>query len=418
MAPSIARVCPGACGMRRWLATLACVALLPWSAGCASPGASPAGPPPLRDDAFAAPREPLHEDQVLAVSPAMVAYAAELLGPRRQTSDYRRRLVRALQADGLLRLEYDAARTRTASEAFEARAGNCLSLALMTAALARELGVPVMFQAYEASPDSFSRAPGLVVANGHVNLVLGTRLLDRALGRGTDTQLYVDFVTSPEAPMRRGVIVDERRILAMFFNNRAAEALVAGDLDLAYASVRAALQQDAGFASASITLGLVYQRRGLAEDAERALAHALTLQPDNPQALANMALLLDSVDRPTDAARYRQALRRVERVAPFHYLDLGRAALVRGDHTAAIALLQRELARDPLYHEVHYWLAVAQAAAGRAAVADRHLAQAVAHSTTREEHRLYAAKLDRLRAASHRGRASERGAPKGEGGWH
>ncbi|WP_374673439.1 hypothetical protein [Ideonella sp.] len=418
MAPSIALVPRGVHGMRPWLAALACAALLPWWAGCATPGSAAFPLPPLRDDAFGTPPESLAPEQVFALSPAMRAYATQLLAPRRQGPEHQRRLITALQRDGLLHLEYDAARTRTASEAFEARAGNCLSLAIMTAALARELDLPVVFQAFDAGDDSFSRAPGLVVANGHVNLLLGRRLIDRARDLGTSGQLVVDFVASTDAPTRGGTVVDERRILAMFFNNRAAEALVAGDLDLAYASVRAALQQDAGFASAAITLGLVYQRRGLAEDAERALAHALALQPDNPQALANMALLLDSVDRPTDAARYHDALRRVERVAPFHYLDLGRAALARGDHTAAIALLQRELARDPLYHEVHYWLAVAQAAAGRAAVADRHLAQAVAHSTTREEHRLYAAKLDRLRAASDRGRASDRGAPKGEGEWH
>ena len=36
--------------------------------------------------------------------------------------------------------------TRNAAEAFDARSGNCLSLVIMTAAFAKELGLPVRYQ--------------------------------------------------------------------------------------------------------------------------------------------------------------------------------------------------------------------------------------------------------------------------------
>ena len=45
-----------------------------------------------------------------------------------------------------LGLEYDATSTRTASEAYAARAGNCLSLVIMTSAFAKALGLPVYYQ--------------------------------------------------------------------------------------------------------------------------------------------------------------------------------------------------------------------------------------------------------------------------------
>lgn len=400
MGSSPAPVFPGGCHALRWVAAVLCAGLL--CGGCAIGGAVSPSLPPLRDEAFAAPRETPDAESVFSLSPGMAAYAGRLAAAHGRVPDAQRRLVRSLASDGLLRLEYDAARTRTASESFEARAGNCLSLAIMTAALARELGLPAVFQAFDAGDDSFSRTAGLVVANGHVNLVLGSRLLDRARGRGTDSQLVVDFVASAQAPMRGGVPVNDRRILAMFFNNRAAESLALDDLDQAYAFARAALLQDAGFPSTAITLGLVYQRRGLVQDAQLAFEHALARQPANPQALANLAVLLEAAGRAAEAEHYRQALLRVEKVPPFHYVDLGRAALARGDRAGAITLLKHELARDPNYHEAHYWMAVALAAEGRLAAADRHLAQAMAHSGTREEHRLYAAKLDRLRASAGR----------------
>ena len=55
-------------------------------------------------------------------------------------------LVDALYRRAQLKLEYDAATTKTAAEAFDARSGNCLSLVLMTAALAHELQLPVRYQ--------------------------------------------------------------------------------------------------------------------------------------------------------------------------------------------------------------------------------------------------------------------------------
>ena len=49
-------------------------------------------------------------------------------------------LVDALQKHTQLKLEYDAARTKNAAATFASRTGNCLSLVIMTAAFAKELG--------------------------------------------------------------------------------------------------------------------------------------------------------------------------------------------------------------------------------------------------------------------------------------
>ena len=56
------------------------------------------------------------------------------------------------------------------------------------------------------------------------------------------------------------------------------------------------------------------------------------------------------------------------------------------------------MARAPYYHEFHYALALAHAKLGDAAQARKHLALAMESSTTRGDHDLYAAKLDKIRA--------------------
>jgi Tfp pilus assembly protein PilF len=381
----------------RILALGAVVGLL---AACAdSPVRPPAEPvvPLLHDHAFAAPAKPVTAADVFALSPEMERYLDQDIARQLRRSGRQRGLIDALYDHEMLRLEYDSAATRTASEAFAARSGNCLSLVIMTAALARRLDLPVTFQSVEVE-DSWSRGSSLLMAAGHVNLVIGHRLLDRVGGLGNDTSTTVDFLPPNDLRGRRVTVISESRVLAMFFNNRAAETLAVGDLNQAYAWSRAAVAQDPSFASAQITLGVIYHRRGLLRPAEEVFRHALRAEPQNTQALADLLAVLTSQGRDAEATEVRQQLARLESHPPFYFFELGRAAVQRGDFEAGRAWLQRELSRDPDYHEIHFWLAVAYAGLGDSRAVRRHLNQAMANSTTRSEHDLYAAKLDRLQA--------------------
>jgi tetratricopeptide (TPR) repeat protein len=377
----------------RNLASAAAAGLL--LAACANPPAqSPTEPvtPLLQDQSFGPPAKPVSAEEVFALSPEMERYLERDISHQLRRSGRQRGLINALYDREQLRLEYDSAATRTASEAFAARSGNCLSLVIMTAALARRLDLPVTFQSVDVE-DSWSRGESLLMAAGHVNLVVGHRMLDRTGGIGNDTSTTVDFLPPRDLRGRRVTVIGESRVLAMFFNNRAAETLATGDLDQAYAWARAAVQRDPSFASAQITLGVIYHRRGLLDAAERVYRHALRTEPRNTQALADLSAVLMSQGRVAEAN-----VTRLESQPPFHFFELGRAAVQRGDFEAGRAWLQRELSRDPDYHEIHFWLAVAHAGLGDNRAARRHLNQAMANSTTRGEHDLYAAKLDRLRA--------------------
>ena len=72
----------------------------------------------------------------------------------------------------------------------------------------------------------------------------------------------------------------------------------------------------------------------------------------------------------------------------------------QNDYVQAIRLFSREIARDPYYHEFHFWLAQAYARLGQLEQARKQLELAMSNSTTRSDHGLYAAKLQRLRAVS------------------
>jgi hypothetical protein len=146
-------------------------------AGCAS--APPVHPPPapelFNDSAFRAPSQPISTAELFALSPAMRAYLhspgfSQRLHDRGSVNG----LLDALYDKGELKLEYDSTMTRTAAQTYTARSGNCLSLVIMTAAFAKELGMSVGYQSVNVD-ETWTRAAGLYLGSAHVNLSLGQR---------------------------------------------------------------------------------------------------------------------------------------------------------------------------------------------------------------------------------------------------
>jgi len=379
--------------MKVWLVGLLSVLL----ASCATPPETRVDQRFFSDSKFAAPDEAIQAEDVFALSPEMRRYLAQDIAEKVRTRGRQQGLVDALYSNGELKLKYDSATTRNASQAFQARAGNCLSLVIMTAAFARELGLPVRFQSVYAD-ETWIRSGNLHFVVDHINVSIGKRLGEVGRAARSDESLTIDFLPLQASGKQRVRTLSDATVVAMFMNNRAAESLARGRVSDAYWWARAAVEQDPSFARAYNTLGVVYRRHGDLAEAERAQRHALTQEPTNPQIVANLAQVLADQGRTAEAAALSQRLAQLETEPPFFYFEQGQAALRAGDYVAARNLFAREVARAPNYHEFHYWLAVACAKLGDVNQAREQLALAMESSTTRGDHELYAAKLDRMRS--------------------
>lgn len=384
---------PGGHRVRHWTSLLFCALL----AACAH--APPPAPPPedlFAGASFTAPAEPVDVAEVFALNEAMRHYLRTVIAPKVRSQGRQGALIDALYQRGMLRLEYDAVMTRTASQAFEARAGNCLSLVIMTAAFAKEMGLQVTYQsAYRE--ETWSRSGSLLLRSGHVNVTLGRRFIDA--GTSQDLRdLTIDFLPPEQIRGLRTRPIAEATVLAMFMNNRAAEALAQDRLDEAHAWAREAIRQDPAYLGAYNTLGVIYLRHGDTLPAERVFRHVLAREPANTLAMANLAQALAQVGRLPESQALWSELDRIDPHPPFHFFNLGLAAMRRGDFRSARELFTQEAARDNTYHEFQFWLAVANFQLGDVEQARRHLNRALAGSTTRGDHDLYAAKLDWIRS--------------------
>ncbi len=375
--------------LARLLAALAVAAM----AACAQ--LPPGGPVDelWRDAHFAAPATPVDADALFALSEPMREFiAAERL---RTPADPRRALAAALRGRSL-RIEYDGALTRTAAQTFDARAGNCLSLVVMTAALAKALGVPVQFQSVAVDP-AWSRRGDLLLVAGHVNVSLGRRPSRAARADEVD-RLVIDFLPPQDLRGLRAVPLAESTVVAMYLNNRAAELLAGGDVDAAYWHARAALRHDPAFLAARNTLAVVYLRRGLPAAAEQVLHSVLAADARHTTAIANLVPVLERLGRTDEAQAWRERLARVEAQVPLHFLALGQAAMREGRFRDAAASFARELDRDPQLLEARFGLAAAHEALGEREQARRELANVLRHGPTTADRERAAAKLARLQA--------------------
>jgi tetratricopeptide (TPR) repeat protein len=379
----------------------------PWSflaaailaAGCAA--TSPPAPnlDPLFNDAeFKPGSERIDPGDVFATSEAMRRFLRDHAADVRSKGP-QKALFDALYSANQLQLEYDSGMTRNAAQAFADRAGNCLSLVIMTATLAKELGLHVKFQQV-STDESWSRAGDTYFASAHVNVTLARERRDPRVKSDQVQLMTIDFIPPKENEMPpRLWELSEATVIAMYFNNRAAETLAAGRIDDAYWWARAAIRQDPRYLSAYNTLGVVYKKKGDFARAERVLQEVLAREPRNLNAMTNLALVYNDSGREREAEALSDRIDAMQPTAPFHWFEIGTEAMKAGDYRKAKTMFQREVDRDPYYHEFHFWLAAACLRLGETDAARKHMALAVRYSPTRSDHDLYTAKLARIKAS-------------------
>jgi Tfp pilus assembly protein PilF len=393
--------------MRHWILLL-CVLL----SGCASaPPPSPSLAGLLDDSAFPAPAAPVTASDLFTLSPAMAAHLrSRAFQAKLREQGAARGLVHALYDKSDLQLDYDATRTQTAAQTYAQRSGNCLSLVIMTAAFARELGMRVRFQGVDAG-ETWSRANSLYLVSEHVNIHLAPHA-PTPNSYDPDSELTVDFLPLRDAGRLRTRELEEADIVALYLNNRAVEELVQGRTAEAYWWARAALQARPSTLAAWNTLGVIYHRSGRPLLAERVYRAALEREPDSLLVMQNLAPLLAANGKTAESEALAQRIDRLHPTPPFHYFNQGMAAWHANDFARARALFAREVARAPYNDEFHFWLGAAHLRLGNLNQAVKHLALARDTSTQAGTRERYMAKLENLRASGARNAAGAANVPR------
>jgi hypothetical protein len=145
----------------------------------------------------------------------MRAFVAEHVDGSRAGRERMRRLLSAMIESGLMSLDYDDAKTKTARQTFHDRVGNCMSFTALFVALAREADLDVTFQTVEVPPIWYADSD-LVILNSHVNALIKQNFGSRVVVDFNVTELKGDYETRE---------VSDEYALALYYNNVAMDAL-------------------------------------------------------------------------------------------------------------------------------------------------------------------------------------------------
>ena len=211
-----------------------------------------------------------------------------------------KRLINGMGGAGYLDLKYEGGKTFTASEVFRNRAGNCLSFTNLFVALAREARLDARYQIIDVPP-IWDSADGWVMLNSHINVIVqGVRM-----GSTVSRDYIVDFNTPEYDGTWPRHVVPDRVAFALFYNNRAVEAMRAGDLRSAFANFKLAISKSSLVPGAWVNLGALYSRQHHYDSALTAYEQALRINPNEKSALTNLARLNDEIGNTELAESYR-----------------------------------------------------------------------------------------------------------------
>ncbi|MGB0986480.1 MAG: tetratricopeptide repeat protein [Pseudoalteromonas spongiae] len=298
-------------------------------------------------------------------------------------------------------LDYLSGATLTAEDTFNNNNANCLSLSIMAYSMSKHLGLASRFQQVYI-PEYWASENGYSLLTGHVNLrVLRPSASDVALTStiyDTTGDLIIDFNPSSLRHKFRSKIISEDVILAMFYNNKGAAAMINGEHHLAYSYFSAAIDSAPNYGSTYGNLGVLYRINNQFDKAELAYNHALSLDNDNNTAKGNLARLYELTGRSLEAQNIRIALERKRSKNPYYAIAKGNEALYQNDYRTAISFFKRAIKLDREIHESHFGLAKAYFMIGDIDKALSELQQAEKHAYFDSEKRRYRGKIMSLSA--------------------
>ncbi|MGB5852616.1 MAG: tetratricopeptide repeat protein [Rhodanobacter sp.] len=285
----------------------------------------------------------------MAIPPALRAQVQRQVigdgGPARQRMQ---RLVAFLFDPSGLGMTYATDATLTVAQAYRQRKANCLTFTLLTVALAREAGLDAHAQEID-DVVAWRVEDDVVYRFNHVNAQI-------AIGRMRYT---VDVARDEVLTRHQPESISDQRLLALYYNNRAAELLAGDDPALAAPYMAMTLQLAPHYASGRANAGVLHLRRGDPRGAERNYLEALALDPTHAGALFNLVTLYRSEGDEPRRARFQHRLEKVQMKDPYFQFLLAMDDERRGDYAGAVQRYRRAIR---LYHDdPRFYLGLARA---------------------------------------------------------
>lgn len=269
-----------------------------------------------------------------------------------------------LAADNL-GIQYAKGYTGTAREVFESHVANCLSFSHLFVGMARQLGVPAYYLGVK-DVEGFEKEGDLVIVSGHITVGHGT----------ARDRLILEFDLGPEVDYRNVEPLSDLTAMALYYSNRGAELMRAGDLEASVEALGLATRLDPELASAWGNLGVGLRRLERWEEAESAYRRALEIDPQFTTAYQNLAALLRRQGRGEEADELLALVEKLGPRTPYSFLKLADLSLARGRVDEARRLYRKAVRRYDDHADSHAALGLLELREGNLEEARQRLEKA------------------------------------------
>ncbi|MCX7545736.1 tetratricopeptide repeat protein [Marinicella gelatinilytica] len=285
--------------------------------------------------------------------------------------------------------------TLTAEQAITQNAGNCLTLAILTNALANTTNVGVYYE-LARTPPVFQRENGYLLSSQHIQTVIFEKKVGGIFYSSKPLELKIDYYSTAGSRTLRRVSVEEFQ--SMYYSNVAAESLIKGDSNVAYWNLKKALRIDPDNPIALNMLAVLYRNMGYDQYAERVFVHGLSLAKNQLELLSNYHHYLIEKGRQQEAAQVAVVIDDYHDPDPFKWIDMADQALFDGRYQQAVKYYKKAHNQAPYLDEPSAGLAKAYFFLGDQSKAVTAIEQALDNSHSKSKTTLYQAKYDYLKS--------------------
>ena len=277
---------------------------------------------------FKAPVEPY---DFLQVTAEMQQFLAELNLDGMQESDKIVTIYDAIFKNKGFKIDYEMFTTASAGETFASKTGNCVSLTAMFVALGRHVGLKAKFQEANTAPIWHSEN-GIFTELHHINTLMY---------RNRNISVVIDLYDKYSYRPRDGKIISDEQSYAFYYNNKAAEAMMAYDNASAYYYYQKALTYAPDVAYIWSNFGTLFTRIKQHDLAEQVFRYALNLNPREYNALLNLRSLYYQTDRYELADNLNNIIDAEYGDNPHYLKSVAERALMVGDMQKAVEYINR-----------------------------------------------------------------------------
>lgn len=295
-------------------------------------------------------------DDIFALTPETTKLLRRTIKPHQSFNQQVEELIAFIFEEQQVGLAYRNSANLTAQQAFRNREANCISLTIMAYAFAQELDIKAIFQDVDV-PEYWVQQGRFSMLTGHVNLLLTDEVDSANHYVVYPKTMVVDFdpyIRKKHFPSRK---ITKNKLVAMFYNNKAAQAMVNKEYSLAYDYLKAALTLIPEYSPAWGNLGILYRFIGQEKLAIKVYEHAINLDLQNYTVLTNLAMLLRQHERSQEADNIEWKLHQLRSQNPYYHQFIANEAMIKGHYSKAKDAFKQAIKLDSKQHEFYFGLA-------------------------------------------------------------